>query len=132
MKTNLDKHYKTDHRLESEGVEFAIDDNTSFLLRRFNAQNPKVKAAMAMHYKPYARQVEMGTLPQEKSDEITRKLFIDVCLVSWKGILDDAGKPIEPTKENALELFKALPDLFDTLWRHVNDFANYKEDVGNS
>ena len=132
MKTNLDKLFKTDSELEKEGVDLALDDKTSFKIRRFNSQNPRVKAAMASYYKPYARQVEMGTLPQEKSDEITMKLFIDVCLASWTGVEDENGKPIECNKANALTLFKSLPDLFDTLWKHANTFDNYKGDLGNS
>jgi hypothetical protein len=132
MKTNLDKHFKTDKTLEKEGVDFAIDDKTSFKLRRFNADNPRTKAAMAAYYKPYARQIEMGTMPPEKTNEISIRLFIDICLVSWQGIEDESGKPIECNKENALELFKDLPDLFSTLWAHVNNFENYKEELGNS
>lgn len=132
MKTNLDKLFKTSTTLQTEGVDFAIDDKTSFKVRHFNASNPRVKAAMASHYKPYARQIELGTLPQEKTDEITIKLFVDVCLVSWSGVEDDQGKPIEFTKENAQKLFKGLPALFEALWKHANDFANYKEDLGNS
>lgn len=132
MKTNLDKLFKTDATLERDGVDFALDDKTSFRVRRFNSQNPRVKAAMASYYKPYARQVELGTLPQEKSSEITMKLFIDVCLASWEGVEDEKGNPIECNKDNALKLFKALPDLFETLWKYANDFANYKEDLGNS
>lgn len=130
MKTNLDKFFKTSNKLENEGVDFAIDETTSFRVRRFNSSNPRVKAAMASYYKPFARQIEMGTLPIEKSNEISVKLFIDCCLVSWEGIEED-GKPIECNKENALKLFKELPDLFETLWKHANSFESYKEDVGN-
>lgn len=132
MKTNLDKLFRTDQTLERDGVDFALDDKTSFRVRRFNGQNPRVKAAMTAYYKPYARQVEMGTLPQEKSEEITMRLFIDVCLASWQGVEDENGKPIECNKENALKLFKSLPDLFDALWKHANSFENYKEVLGNS
>lgn len=132
MKTNLDKLFKTNTVLEKEGVDFALDDKTSFRIRRFNSSNPRVKAAMAAYYKPYARQIEMGTLPIEKSDEIAIRLFIDVCLVSWEGVEDEKGQPIEMTKENAFEMFKSLPDLFATLQKHANDFENYKEELGNS
>lgn len=132
MKTNLDKLFKTNSDLEREGVDFAIDDKTSFRLRRFNGQNPRVKAAMAAYYKPYARQVELGTLPQEKSDEISILLFIDVCLASWQGVEDENGKELPFNKENAVKIFKSLPDLFNTLWAHANNFENYKESVGNS
>lgn len=132
MKTNLDKHFKTDTNLEKEGVDFALDDKTSFRVRRFNGSNPRVKAAMAAYYKPYARQIEMGTLPQEKSTEIQVHLFVDVCLAAWEGVEDESGKPIEFSKQNAISLFKSLPELFETLWKYANDFANYKEELGNS
>jgi hypothetical protein len=131
MKTNLDKFFKTNDDFEKNGVWFDVSDEIGFLVRPFKGSNPRVKAAMAHHYKPYARQIELGTLDPAKQNEIQIKLFIDVSLVEWKGVeIDD--KPAACTPENALKFFLALPDLFDTLWRHANDFTNYKEDLGNS
>lgn len=139
MKTNLDSMFKTDEKMENDGVDFVVREASdaegikelSFRVRHFSATNPRVKAAMASHYKPYARQVELGTLDQKKADEITVKLFIDVCLVGWKGVEID-GEEKQCTKDNALLLFTRLPKLFDTLWKYANDFNNYREDVGNS
>ena len=132
MKSNLDKFFKTNEDLSNNGVEFAIDEETSFTVRHFNDQNPRIKAAMTKYYKPHARQIELGTLPQEKTAEINRLVFIDTCLVSWKGVEGEDGQPIECNKENAMALFKRLPALFDALWKHANEFQNYKEDLGNS
>ncbi len=138
MKTNLDKHYKVDSNLEKEGVTFVIQEanenqeEISMLVRHFSGTNPRVQAAMATYYKPYAYQIERGTLPKEVGDEITRKLFVDVCLVSWNGIKNEKGEAIECTKENAIELFKSLPTLFEDVWKHANNFQNYKVELGNS
>lgn len=131
MKTNLDKLFKTSKSLEEDGIDFAIDDTTSFRVRHFTGSNPRTKSAMASHYKPYARQIDMKTLGQEKQDEIMIKMFIDSCLVSWKGVFSENGEELPLTKENALELFKSLPALFDSLWKHANNFENYREDLGN-
>ena len=131
MKTNLDKFYKANSQAEKDGVDFEIDDTTSFRVRRFSGQNPRVKIAMAQYYKPYARQIEMGTLSSDKNLEIQIKVFIDTCLVSWQGVEID-GQPAEFSKENAMKLFKELPDLFDTLWKYANSFESFKEDLGNS
>lgn len=131
MKTNLDKFFKTNDDLAKNGVDFALDEKTSFRLRHFNATNPRVKAAVAAHYKPYARQIDLGTLDQDTQNSIQIKLFIDISLVGWQGVeIDD--KEVECTPENAFKLFKALPTLFDTLWKYANDHTNYKEDLGNS
>lgn len=133
MKSNLDKLFKTNDVLAEQGVDFALNDETSFKLAHMNQENPRVKKAFATHYKPYARQMEMGTLPPEKNLEIQRKLFVDISLISWTGVNDEeTGKPIECNKENALALFKRLPALFDALWKYSNDYQNYKEDLGNS
>jgi len=140
MKTSLDKFYKTNQDLEKDGVDFVIQEanpaegleEISFKLRRFHAGNNKVKAALAAYHKPYAKQIEMGTLPTEKAREIQMKLFIDVCLVSWTGVKDEKGADIPCNQEKALELFKRLPDLYDTLMVYASDHANYKEELGNS
>ncbi len=131
MQSNLDKLFKTDKKLQEDGIDFVIDDKTSFRVRHLTQSNPRVKAAMAQHFKPYARQVELGTLPPEKEAEINQKVFIDVCLVSWIGVEID-GKEAECSKENASKLFKELPELFEHLWKYANDFTHYRIDVGNS
>ena len=132
IKTNLDKDFKTNEKFEREGVDMALNEKVSFRVRRFNGTNPRVKAAMAAHYKPYARLIEMGTLDQAKEQEIQIRLFIDVCLVGWEGLEDDKGEPIPFSKENAFEVLKSLPDLFNTLWQNANSADPYKEIVGNS
>lgn len=131
MKTSLDSAYKTNDEAAKNGLWFEASPGIAFLLRQYNATNPRVKAALAAYYKPYARQVDMGTLDPAKEREIQIKLFVDVCLVDWKGVEID-GKVAECTKEVAIKLFTALPELYETLHRHSSDFANYKEDLGNS
>lgn len=137
MKSNLDKFFKVDEKHAEDGVDFVIKEadsegpKISFRVRHFNMSNPRIKAARAVHFKPYVRQIELGTLDDAKQLEITAKVFIDVCLVSWEGVEID-GKPADCTKENALALFKSNPALFDALWRHSNDFQNYKVELGNS
>lgn len=134
MKSNLDKFFKTNDDLEKNGVWFDISDDIGFLVRRFSASNPRVRAAMATNYKPYARQIEMGTMEIKKNLEIMVKLFLDICLADWKGVEID-GKITEYKdikREDAIKFFMGLPDLFDALWTHANSGVNYKEDVGNS
>ncbi len=131
MKTNLDSMFKTDERAEKEGRMFEIDAKVGFLLKPFKNTNPSVKAAVAAHYKPYARQIDLGTLDEKKALELNVKVFVQACLVDWKGVEID-GKPAVCKPEVAVPFFIALPDLFNTLWAHCQDFKNYREDVGNS
>lgn len=131
MKTNLDKRFKTNDKLEKEGVWFDMGDGTKFRLRRFVGSNPNVKSAMAQLHKPHAKQIEMGTLPFEKEREIAIKLFLAVSLVDWDGIvIDDKPTPYDP--KIALEFFKHLPDVFAQLMELCQKPDPYLEDLGNS
>lgn len=132
MKTNLDSLFKTNSEDEKNGKWFELknEDQTAFMVRRFTGTNPRAKAAMAKYYKPYARQIENDTISQEKIAEINISLFLDVCLVDWKGVLVE-GVEVKYSRDEAFKLFSGLPDLFDTLWKYANDFKTYREDVGN-
>lgn len=131
MKTNLDSIYKTSSTLEKDGIWFDINSHTGFLIRPFKAANPRAKGAMAKYFKPYARQIENDALDIAKTQEININLFLDVCLVDWKGVEVD-GKDVPYDRDTAAKFFAALPELFDSLWKHANDFKNYREDLGNS
>jgi len=141
MKTSLDQFFKTDDNEEKNGKWFVLQNEgdgkkeISFLMRPFKATNPRVKAAVAAHHKPYARQIEAGTLDIKKALEIKIKLWATVSLVDWKGV-DIDGTEVPASIENAVKVFSNLPDGFDILWGYVNDFNNYKieetQDVGNS
>lgn len=133
MKTNLDSLFKTNSEDEKNGKWFELknDDGTEFLVRRFTGTNPRAKAAMAKYFKPYARQIENDTLSLDKVTEININMFLDVCLVDWKGVVID-GTEVKFDHDTAFKMFRALPDLFDTLWKYANDFKTYREDLGNS
>lgn len=133
MKTNLDLFYKSDQDLEKNGVWFDVQDKSgpAFLVRPFKASNPRIKAAMAKYYKPFARQIENDQLSLEKQREININLFLDVCLVEWKNVQID-GEEVVYSREAAFKLFTELPELFDTLFRYAQDFKSYKADLGNS
>lgn len=131
MKTNLDITFKTNKEFERNGLWFHLNDTTGFLVRRFNNLNPHAKGAMAKYFKPYAKQIENDTLSTDKNQEININLFLDVCLVDWKGVEID-GVETQYDRGTALKLFQGLPDLFTTLWNHANDYKNFREDLGNS
>lgn len=132
MKTNLDSMFKTDDALESGGIWFDLTDTTGFLVKRFGGLNsPKVKAAMSKYFKPYARQIENGTMDLKKEKEIMYRVFVESCLVDWKGVEID-GQEVPFSTDAALKLLCRLTDLADTLVEYAQDMKNYKEELGNS
>ncbi len=132
MKTNFDRLFKTDKAKETEGIWYTFPDNdAAFLLRRFGGENTTlVKKAMARYYKPYAKQIDLGMLPDEKVTEIMAKIFVDVCLLDWKNIEVD-GEDAPFSKELAVKVLVHLPELMDKLTALANDTESFKEDLGN-
>ena len=134
MKTNLDSMFKMNTDLEKDGVWFEFKEGISFKLKRFGGENaPALKESMAKHYKPYANLVAVDALPMRKEKEIMAKVFVDACLVEWKGIIDtERGEEIPYSFDNAVELLMELPELADTLTKFASETDSYRESLGNS
>lgn len=133
METNLDSLFKTDSKLEQEGIWLDITADTGFHVRRFGGENnPKVKAALARHYKPFARLIENDTMSEKDQRAIMVKVFVESSMIGWKGVDMGTEKNVPYSQDAAIKLFIALPILFDTVHKHATDFASFKEDLGNS
>jgi len=132
MKINLDKSFKTDRKMEIEGIWFEISEGVRFKIARFGGSNSvEVKKAMAKFHKPYAKAIEKSLISDEKERSIYCKSFVHSCVIDWEGIEID-GEIAPFSKEKAVEVFCQLPDLLDTLVEHASSQDNYKEDLGNS
>lgn len=132
MKSNLDSLFKNDKGLEENGIWFEIKEGVGFKIKRFGGFNSQaIKAALAKHYKPYAKMIEAGTFPVDKEREITLKVFCNACITDWKGIEID-GKVAEFSQDACLALLVSLPELADSLVKYASDSQNYREDLGNS
>lgn len=132
MQSNLDKLFKNDKNSESGGIWMEVSEEIKFLVKRFGGFNSQpVKMALAKYYKPYARQVETGTLSADKEREIQNRVFVESCMLDWKGVQID-GQEVPFSKEEAVKLLNSLPELADTLVNYANDPKNYREDLGNS
>lgn len=133
MKSNLDNLFKNSEGLEKDGIWFYLEgEEVGFRLKRFGGFNSTiVKKAMNKHLKPYAKQIELGLLSQEKETAVMTRVFVEASLVDWKGVEID-GQEVAFEKELAVKFLTGLPELTDTLSEHATDSKNYREDLGNS
>lgn len=132
MKTNLDSLFKTNELNEKEGIWIEVGDQVSFKCKMFGGANAhRIKQLQVKYLKPYTRQIENGLMDEKKERLIYTKIFVEACLVDWKGIVeDDKDVPFSP--EKAVELFTSLPKLFDYLVGEATNNDRYVEDLGNS
>ena len=126
-KSNLDKYYKTNQTMETEGNWFQIDENVRFRCKRFGGKNrDAVRKAEIQYRKPFARLIEAGRLSAEKEVAIGVKVFVDACLVDWEGV-EWEGKPLEFSFDNAVMLLTEYPDLATELMIHSGSTQNFQD-----
>lgn len=135
---SLSNQFKTDKKAETEGIRVEYAENEdgtipTFIIGRANRTNRRYSQALERLTKPHRRALEMKTLPKEKAEEIWRDVFIEGNLHGWENVRNsdvtgnkqDEGYA-EFTKDNAISLFKNLPDLYDDLSARANDAANFR------
>lgn len=150
MKNNL-AGFRVDPILEKEGVWVMVRDQeiiplaldqkpdseelkeyALFKISMLGARNQvAIKAIHAKHHKPYARQIEMKTLSEEKMAEIFIKIFVEACLKDWKNVRDDQGKDIPYSEVEAIKLFTEYSELVIALNKVAMSPDFYRGDLGN-
>jgi hypothetical protein len=133
--TNLYTQFETDKKAEEDGVRIVFgapeDKNApAFIISRLGERNRKFQKMMASMTKPYKRQIDNDTMDPEMMTSIFMTVFVKTCLKGWenvKGRPDKSGKAkdIEFSVENAMKLFKDLPDLYNSLVAESNKAATF-------
>ncbi len=141
---SLFKAYKTDQKLETEGVTFELYDNR-ITMARAGSTNPAFTAAMTKRTQPYRRQVARGELTPAKELEILRLVYADSIIQKWEvkrgeewveGIETSDGGVAQLTHDNVVKTLTELPDLFLELQALASSAQNYRAeqleaDAGN-
>lgn len=129
LKTNLHKHYETDKDLEKNGVWFKTADDVKFLLKRMGGSNSEGRQKAERLFRPYAKQIQKGTLSEGIVEKINRKILVDAVLLDWEGLKNEDGSEFEYNKENSELLFADLPDLVNDLLDHAGQSRNFLKDL---
>lgn len=131
---SLTRTFGTDESKESDGVWFTIltnDDGSKaqMKVRRMSLQNKKFMKIVSSRNRK-RRQVSKNDL------EDTMEAFVDGCLVDWKNI-ENINEPLPGqtaetympfNRDNALKLFKALPDLYELVLDESNNLAAFQNE----
>jgi hypothetical protein len=132
---SLYKSYKTDNKLETEGVTFELYDNR-ITMARAGASNPAFATSMNKRTQPYRRQIARNEMLPAKEAEIMRLVYADSIIQNWEvkdgdgwrqGIEGPDGT-IPFTHENVVKTLEALPDLFMELQGLATSAQNYRKE----
>lgn len=132
--SGLFKQYKTDKNAETKGVkitfeEAANDDGTipAFFISRMGGSNRQYQAALEAKVRPYKRHMELGILKNEVAESLFLEVFCDTILTGWENVLDENNAGIPYSKPAALDLMKALPDVYSRLQEEAKLASNFRE-----
>ena len=142
MKNILYSTFQTNDRLEKDGIFIEYGENTlgkpiRFKIARAGGSNKQFARTLEKLSRPHRRAIAMGSIPDEKAEQLYRKAFCSAVLLGWENVQDENNNLIEFSEENALKLFSDLPELFRDLREQANNVSLYREsiledDLGNS
>ncbi len=134
MTFDLQKEFATDEKSELEGIWEDVGGGAKVLVARVG--NKEYTERFRRIGKGLQRQLDRGTLPEDKQAAILISIIADTILLDWKGFADE-GKLLPYSKEDAKTMLKKYPDFRQFVWDIANDAENYRvknreDDLGNS
>lgn len=97
--------YKTDKKLEEEGVWVDLGEGIHVLVARISSRRAREVRRRIM--RPYE---SMRELPPELEERINIEVMAEAVLVGWRGITDEQNNPIPYSKETAIRLLTEAQD----------------------
>lgn len=131
---SLYKQFATNTEKEIEGIEVQMTEAENedgsiptFVVSRMGKSNKRYSKALEAATRPYRRQIELGTMNNDKAEEIFLGVFVDTVLKGWKNVRDETGADMPFTKQTATKLFKDLPEVYERLQEEAKLSANFRE-----
>lgn len=121
--------FSTDKKLEQEGVTLDYGDGMEIRIARAGGSNVKFEKALQAKSRKYGLQVKHDLLDPDQMRELMREVLAETVVLGWSGVTDREGNTLSFSKENCVQLFKDLPDLFDDVLEQSRKAALFKTSI---
>lgn len=130
----LYQKFKTDERLEKEGVwvEYGEDESglpIRFLIARAGGANKRFTMLVEKKMRPYRRALSTGTLDNATALSVMRECFAEAVILDWENVTDENGEILPYSQHACLKLLTDLPDLFADIRQVAESMSAYKEEL---
>jgi hypothetical protein len=128
---NSDKDVEVNGKWVYPAGEF--EGAPAFLVARAGGANKAFDKSQMAGLKPH-RQIIQANAKSPSTEalsiirEVTMRSFVDTCLKGWKNVMNDKDETVEYSKENAVALFKQMPDLYDMLLGDAQSLSTFQSD----
>lgn len=118
--------FGTDGDKEKAGIDLDYGD---FKIRvaRAGGSNRRYFKVLEQKSKPIRRALATGAADPKQVSAIMREVFAETVVLGWEGVTDREGNELPFSKENAVKLFKDLPDLFADVQVQASSYAQFLE-----
>lgn len=127
---------KSNKESEENGKWVELGGGTAFKIRAFHAK--RVVEYREELQKPFLQLQRAGIeIPDDKAQEIGRKIIAGALIADWKGVKNKAKDLVPYSEEEALLILEGLPKLAGWIMGYALEAQNYadsvtEEGVGNS
>ena len=139
--SSLRKNFATNADKEITGVKFVAGINDSdgseivFYIARSGGANSEFGKELERLTRPYRSQIGLKTLPADTDKKIYIEAFASSVIKGWDNVseADISGNAADTgyapfTKQNAVNLLTALPELFDMLKSFADEVSNFRDE----
>jgi len=126
--------FETDQDAEKDGIWIEYGENEdgtipAFKVSRMSKNNKRYSKALDRATRPHRRAIELETLKDDTAERVFMEVFVDTILMDWKNIQTKQGSEIALTKEKALEIFNALPELYEDLQNNARKASLFRQEA---
>lgn len=129
MSKSIYDKFATDKKAEQEGIILDYGDGMEIRIARAGGSNIKFEKAVQSKLRKYGLQAKHDLLEPEQNREIFREVLAETVVLGWSGITDKEGNALPFNKDNCIQLFKDLPDLFDDVLEQSRKSSLFKQSV---
>ncbi len=131
---SLYAQFETDNSLEREGIllEYGVNKAgkpITIRIARAGGANTAFTKQIDIRTKPVRRQIQNETIERAMIDRILRETYASSVVLGWENVEDKDGKPLPFNRDNCLQLFEDLPDLFADIQEQSQRVALFRAEV---
>lgn len=121
--------FATDKKAEQQGITLDYGDGLEIQIARAGGSNIKFEKTVQAKMRKYGLQAKHDLLEPEQMREVMREVLAETVVLGWKGVTNREGTELEFSRENCIQLFKDLPDLFEDVLEQSRKAALFKAEI---
>jgi len=125
--------FRTNQKAEQDGVKVDYDDFW-FYVGRTGGGNKRYTRIITERLRPHRRAIQTETIQEDLARKLAMETFAEGCVFGWgskkhgEGVMvGKDGEGIAYSTAAVVEMFNALPELFQDLKSQADSFANYRD-----